>query len=468
MDMIYILENNIQVKKWAGGRASYTVEGNNRPFLLTPEEYALLRRCDGETEQAPNDRLYVMEAMGLIRRCGKGEARLLPGQIREYPNRLSCTIDWTITERCNYNCLHCFHAADNNVHREEFSREEAFRFLKEAEDCGVPAIRLTGGEPTLYPCFREIVEEIRRRGLELKTLITNGSQMDEELALFVKEQHPRAQIMFSFDGIGTHDWLRQHKGSEESVKRAIRASKKAGLSVKINMNVNRRSRPVVCDSVRMLADLGADEIRIIKTTEAPRWQLNAADDSLTIEEYYDFSIDFAKWYRGSGLTLPVTIWQSLYLRGRDSVYHILPVKSSRCSYRDGAPICGAMLKKLSVQANGDIIPCAPLAGLYSLMDIHMGNVKREGLQKLLSEGPLYESVTLTAKDKRLENPKCGSCRHFQNCQGGCPALSMLFGGSLLGTDTYKCAFFENGYYQKYREALDGWNNLVPLTEEETR
>ena len=99
----------------------------------------------------------------------------------EYPNKLSCVIDWTITERCNYNCLHCFHAADNNVHREEFSREEALRLLEEAEACGVSAIRLTGGEPTLYPYFREIVEEIRKRGMRLKTLITNGSLMDDEL-----------------------------------------------------------------------------------------------------------------------------------------------------------------------------------------------------------------------------------------------------------------------------------------------
>ena len=384
----------------------------------------------------------------------------------EYPNKLSCVIDWTITERCNYNCLHCFHAADNNVHREEFSREEALRLLEEAEACGVSAIRLTGGEPTLYPYFREIVEEIRKRGMRLKTLITNGSLMDDELAAFIKSLHPKAQIMLSFDGIGTHDWLRQHQDSEESVRRAIRASKNAGLNVKINMNVNRRSRSVICDSVKMLAKLGVDELRIIKTTEAPRWQLNAADASLTPEEYYDFSIDFAKWYSGSGLTLPVTIWQSLYLRGRDKAYHILPVKSSRCGYRKDTYICPAMLRKISVQANGEIIPCAPLAGLFSLNGIHMGNVKREGLQKLFTEGTLYEQVTQTVRDKRLANAKCAACRYFINCQGGCPALSIMLGDSLLSSDGYKCIFFEKGYYKKYTDALSGWKNLVPLSDEE--
>ncbi len=183
--MYYILENNIRVKKWMSGVACYSFEGTAKQFSLSPEEYALIQRCDGKTELPECNTLNILEAFGVIRRCLKGEADLSPGQIREYPNKLSCVIDWTITERCNYNCLHCFHAADNNIQREEFSREEALRFLEEAEACGASAIRLTGGEPTLYPYFREIVEEIRNRGMRLKTLITNGSRMDDELAAFI-------------------------------------------------------------------------------------------------------------------------------------------------------------------------------------------------------------------------------------------------------------------------------------------
>ena len=125
-----------------------------------------------------------------------------------------------------------------------------------------------------------------------------------------------------------------------------------------------------------------------------------------------------------------------------------------------------MLRKISVQANGDMIPCAPLAGLFSLKGIHMGNVKREGLQKLFTEGTLYEQVTQTVRDKRQANPKCATCPYFINCQGGCPALSIMLGGSLLSSDGYKCIFFEKGYYKKYTDALSGWKNLVPLSEEE--
>jgi radical SAM protein with 4Fe4S-binding SPASM domain len=62
--------------------------------------------------------------------------------------------------------------------------------------------------------------------------------------------------------------------------------------------------------------------------------------------------------------------------------------------------------------------------------------------------------------------RCGACRYFQFCHGGCPALSILYGESLLSPDIYKCTFFENGFVRKYEKALSGWKNLVPLTEEE--
>ena len=458
----WILEDGVRLKRWKGGISCVITDTALRPVMLEDADYALLKACDGKTPLAPCDPLYRFELMGIIRRCGCGEAALKPGQAAEYANGYFRAIDWTITERCNYNCLHCFHAADNQRHREEFSREEAVTLLEEAADCGIQGIRLTGGEPTMLPYFRELLEEIHQKGLALFTLITNGSFLDEELLGFLKALHPRAQIMLSYDGIGTHDWLRQHKGSEEQVKKAIRLCKEAGFEVRINMNVNRRNRAVIPDSVRLLADMGVDMIRLIKTTEAPRWQLNAGGDSLTIGEYYAFSADFAAWYRESGLRLPVAIWQSLFLRGDTRVFHALPVKTPARRCREDAHICSAMLNKVALQANGELIPCAPLAGLFTLRGVRMGNVKRDGLRKLLTESPLADSVDLRVKDKRRFGGKCAACRFFESCQGGCPALSMLFGGSLLSPDDYKCAFFEGGWYDRYCETLAGWKNLNPM------
>lgn len=360
--------------------------------------------------------------------------------------------EWAVTDRCNCNCLHCFHAADNDIRRDEFSREEASALLKEASECGMKIVRITGGEPTLYPWLRDVIREMRDRDMRLLDLVTNGALVDESLVSFIKELHPRARMYLSFDGIGTHDWLRRKPGSEEQVKKAIRCSKEAGMKVKINMNVNRYNREVIPDSVKMLEDMGVDTIRIIRTTEAPRWHLNQESNSLTPDEYYDFALNFSYQYRKRGMLLPVVIWQCLGLNGRKKTFHILAEKSCLGEYREDARICEAWEEKFSVQANGEIMCCEPMGGYFERYGISMGNVKRDGLIKTLSQGPFPDFFSNTLKEKKEKNPKCAACRYFSHCQGGCPVMSIVTSGSPLGADPSKCAFFENGYYKKFLEA----------------
>ncbi len=460
--MYYILDPNISIKKWRGGPAYYLNSGSIRRHVLDGEAYEFLKKCDGNTQIDPCFQADKMEVCGMIRPCEKGAASLLPDQIKEYPNYYIRTIDWNILDLCNYNCLHCFHAADNSMQRDSFSYEEALRFLDEMASCGITSVRLTGGEPTLYPYFRELLQEIKDRGLHLRTLITNGSRLDEELVSYIKDLHPDAEIRISFDGIGYHDWLRQHTGAEEQTKMAIRICKNAGLTVMVNMNVNRKNRAAVFDSVQMLAGMGVDMIRIIKTTEAPRWQLNAGNETLSNDEYYDFSVEFAEEYKNTPGLPPVIIWQSMFLDGKHMTFSCYPVKVSSCRYQEDALICSSIMDKPSVLANGEITPCTAFAGYYAMMGIHMENVKTVGLQKALTEGRFISAVRQTVGKKLRENRKCGSCVYARVCQGGCPALSTISGGSMLSTDEYKCAFFFGGWYEKYCRVMGDWKNLNPI------
>ena len=118
--MYYILEDGIKLKKWASGWGCCVTAETRHPFPLRPKDYALLKSCNGMTDLPRSDALAAWEAMGVVRQCQKGEACLAEGQIREYPNKLTSVLDWTITDRCNYNCLHCFHAADNTTQKNEF------------------------------------------------------------------------------------------------------------------------------------------------------------------------------------------------------------------------------------------------------------------------------------------------------------------------------------------------------------
>ena len=248
-------EEDICIGIWKQGKPCLFSPEQIHPLPLDPEEVTFLKKCDGCTPVEPSPLSDRMEVMRIIHRCEKHENPVPPIPINHYPNYYVQCIDWTITDRCNYNCRHCFHATDNTVHRNEFTLEQAMLFLDEVRDCGIRSVNLTGGEPTLYPWFREVVEGMRERGIALQTLVTNGSLLTPELLDFLKKQHPQTLIRISFDGIGWHDWMRQHEGSEERTIEAIRLCRDAGLDVHINANVHRKNESVMFDSLKMLAEL---------------------------------------------------------------------------------------------------------------------------------------------------------------------------------------------------------------------
>ena len=64
----------------------------------------------------------------------------------------------------------------------------------------------------------------------------------------------------------------------------------------------------------------------------------------------------------------------------------------------------------------------------------------------------------------LENDKCGNCKYYKACTGGCPALGLLYSknGDYYHEDVTKCAFFENGWYDLIVKELASWRLLKPL------
>lgn len=460
--MYYILKRDVRLMRWKGSPPFYSQRPSPKRHPLTEEEDAFLRQCDGKTELPDGFLADRLEASGLIRPCAPGEASLLPGQAVTYPNIFVAGLDWNLTDRCNYNCLHCFHAADNSAPREEFSLPEALRFLDGVRACGIASLRLTGGEPTLHPQFVEILAAMRERGIRLNTLITNGSRLDDDLLARIKALHPGAEIMISFDGIGTHDWLRQHPGSEQQALEAIRRCKRAGFRVLINCNVNRKNRDVLPRTVALLAEENVDLIRVIRTSESPRWTRNMGDMTLTPEEYYALSAELARQHLANGIQTPLNVWQSLYLLPKRRAFSCFPVKSGACRYTGREALCAAMLQKPSVLANGELNPCTAFAGYLTLHGVHMENVKTLGLQAALTEGRFVSVVTKTAAEKLRANPECAACAWAKSCQGGCPALSLIFGGDILSADRSKCAFFRGGWYDEFCRILDGWTNLNPI------
>lgn len=98
-----------------------------------------------------------------------------------------------LTDRCNYNCVHCYinQPAGSQVARQsELSTTEVMSILDQVSDAGCLFLLLTGGEIFLRPDFPEIYLHAKRRGL-LINLFTNGSLITPTIADFLAKYPPR-------------------------------------------------------------------------------------------------------------------------------------------------------------------------------------------------------------------------------------------------------------------------------------
>ncbi len=461
--MSYILNPNIALRSWRLVPYAYYIKGVRDARGLKKDEFELLLKCDGKTELDDNSPLVrKFSEYGIIAPARNGD------ELSEWQKHLDCdnryfpAMEYAITGKCNYNCLHCFNAADNSPLMSEWTLGEAKAMLEQAQKCGVNAITLTGGEPMLHKNFFEIIEEIYKRGMYVAEINTNGHFIDQTALDRMKALGCTPIIKISFDGLGRHDWLRNREGAEKNALAALRLCKENGFETWAQTNVHRLNLETILPTAEMLDEMGIDEMRIIRTSESPRWKENAGDACLDVDEYYEKMFDFAEKYTQKPHKMDVDIWQFLTIFPSTAAFRVRPVECGEGEYRDSLPVCRGNRGKIAAAANGNVHPCLQLSGFYDAHGKILGNIKTEGLQPLLQSGKYLDEVCATVKTLAVNNTKCAGCKYFRYCVGGCRALAVGLTGDKFGSDPAKCVFFKNGWYGRITEMLDGWENIAPM------
>ncbi len=112
-----------------------------------------------------------------------------------------------ITDHCNWDCPICLVANPGSHH---WTRDQVARVLDGLiqSEGQIDVLNLSGGEPTLNPHFREIVEEcVSRREILRVSVSTNGSVLirNRELLQFLAER--RVIVSLQFDGLSDDIYL---------------------------------------------------------------------------------------------------------------------------------------------------------------------------------------------------------------------------------------------------------------------
>ena len=459
----YVINEKYALRSWRDHPRALAIQNSAHINPLTPALFKTLLFCDGTYDFSPDetetDAFRFLTEHRAIREAADGERLHEWQKFRICDNNRKSVIDLRITGRCNLNCPHCFNAKDNNIDRDEWSLEEMDRLIAEAVDCGVSAFTFTGGEPFCHPHFMEIIDRVFKNEMYVDSIKTNGFFITQEILDRLKSYGHLPRLYISFDGIGCHDKIRGVAGLEKRTIDVIRLCVENGFRVVINAQVNRFTMDSMAATAELFDEIGVEALRMIRTTEAPRWEQNKKDDCLTQKEYLDFFVDFWAEFGKKPHTIEILCWRFGEFKTKHKRYHMDACLGEIGDREKGSKCCLSMLREIAVGPEGKVYVCHPSSGYYDLAGIDLGNVKRDGLRTCINNPRYIEDSGLSSKDVEEHDEKCRNCEHFRLCHGGCRMMGLLFNMDIRSHDPFMCLYYEGGYEEKLREVLPDWKNV---------
>jgi Predicted Fe-S oxidoreductases len=126
---------------------------------------------------------------------------------------ISCTAlaNIDLTNRCNMNCPICFANANQAgfVYEPDFETiVKMLEMLRSERPIKCTAVQFSGGEPTIYPKFVEVIRKAKELGFAQVQVATNGIKFAKDFELLKQAQEAGLNsIYLSFDGVSDDIYL---------------------------------------------------------------------------------------------------------------------------------------------------------------------------------------------------------------------------------------------------------------------
>lgn len=146
-----------------------------------------------------------------------------------------------LTPMCNMKCEMCYVRMSKEEINESGGRfrkkAEWIKLAQDAKEQGMLFLLLTGGEPFLYPEFKELYQELSSMGFVI-SINTNATLIDETVVEYLKENPPfRINITLYGSSDETYEKLCHNPRGYTQVTKAIHLLKEAGIMVKLNSSI---------------------------------------------------------------------------------------------------------------------------------------------------------------------------------------------------------------------------------------
>lgn len=428
---------------------------------LSEEEFELFRLADGETEidlaEDLSERQQLMYlanvGAGYFIECGEPSPIDDAQRYLCYPNAYIHGVYWSITGDCNLRCRHCYMHGGRNKYR-ELGRDELFGLIRQFDECGVMQVELSGGEPYVSPYFWDIVDEIKRRGMYIEYLHTNGLLLDDDFYEKSAKRDMHWIIDISFDGVGTHDYLRATEGMEAQTVAALRKVKENGLPLRVISKFHQGSVHAVMDTYRLVRDIGADAWKIsmvVPIGEATSHIKSAP--AVCCDEY----IDMLRQYRADGNPFRLFFMEGVVQGASGGGFSFWENECGGGDFEKRLS-CAKARKRPYVLPDGTLLPCIGFSSSYQ--EQFMPNLLNTPLGEIYcsADSVFRRLVDIKACEVIEHNEECIKCEYRLKCCGGCradaadthPGIDAAYGRGMM-----LCSAYKSGFMEKLKQACIG-------------
>ncbi len=334
-------------------------------------------------------------------------------------------LDIEITARCNLRCRYCYFFSNPAVEYRDLSTDEWLQFFDELGSLGVMKLTLAGGEPFIREDLPELIEGIVRNRMRF-SLLSNGGLIDNEIAAFIADTGRCEYVQVSVDGscAEVHDSCRG-KGAFDDAIRGIRTLQRHQINVAVRVTIHRNNMHDLENTAHFLLDeLGLPRFGTNSAGYLGTCCVNADDLLLNIAERQEAMatlLRLAEKYPGriSATAGPLSeghTWHRMEeARAQD-----------KPAFHNGGCLtaCGCPSSKISVRADGSIVPC------NMLNHIVLGYMNRDSLADVWQNSPALNQLRSRRSIPLAQFAFCADCAYVPYCTGNCPGLAYTMTGQV--------------------------------------
>jgi len=321
------------------------------------------------------------------------------------------SVYFNLTKYCNLNCIYCYANAGNIAIKAIKDQPLGFwiRTIDQLSDLNKNAtINFTGGEPTLYKNFWDVVEYAKKKGFTL-LLITNGINIKKEDVGRYLDNFSSIEI--SIDSIREKvNSLTRGKDSLFHAKSFIDKLIEKGMKPTIMVVVSKYNREYIYEIYENYKSSAIIRFQPMYTMGRGK---NSKDISISGKEYYD-----------------ILKSQNIDRMKGDINYK----RNMKYTW------CGMGKNVLSIEANGEVYPCQ----LMHQDQFKLGDLHTQRLEEIWRNSPYLEcSVDMIEE--------CKDCELKNICSAPCRARAFHILGDIFKKDPFCPDFIKNSIYDNLFE-----------------